>query len=100
MSDQIYTVAQIKEMLNPVFRQSNIRKAVLFGSYGKECANKESDLDLLVDSGLRGLKFAGLIEDVRKAVDKDVDVLDVSHVEEGSLIDTEIKATGIVIFEK
>ncbi|MCC8137802.1 MAG: nucleotidyltransferase domain-containing protein [Clostridiales bacterium] len=94
MSDEIYTISQIKDKLNPVFRRYNIKKAVLFGSYGCGCANVRSDLDLFVDSGLKGLKFIGLIEDVRRAVDKEVDVLDVSHVEENSEIDTEIKKPG------
>lgn len=76
------------------------RKAILFGSYGKGQATKESDIDLLVDSGLKGLGFVGLIEDVRAGVDKDVDVLDVTHVEKGSEIDLEIQKTGVLMYEK
>ncbi|MCD7717211.1 MAG: nucleotidyltransferase domain-containing protein [Lachnospiraceae bacterium] len=100
MSDGIYTVLQIKKMLTPVFQRYNIKKAVLFGSYGKGCANKNSDIDLLVDSGLKGLKFVGLIEDVRTVVDKDVDLFDVSHLEKDSEMDSEISKTGVVIYEK
>ncbi|MCD8011926.1 MAG: nucleotidyltransferase domain-containing protein [Lachnospiraceae bacterium] len=100
MSGEIYTVLQIKTILKPVFQRYNIKKAVLFGSYGKGCANGNSDLDLLVDSGLRGLKFVGLIEDVRTAVDKEVDVFDISHLEKNSEIDSEINRTGVVIYEK
>lgn len=59
-----------------------------------------SDVDLLVDSGLRGLKFIGLSEDVRKVLDKDIDIFDVTHIEPNSKIDYEIKSTGVLLYEK
>ena len=80
--------------------KNNVKKAVLFGSYVKGLANSESDVDLLLDSGLRGLKFVGLIEDVRSALDKDVDVFDSTHIVEGSRISSEIAKDGVVIYEK
>lgn len=100
MSDVIYTISQLKEKLIPIFIDNSIRRAVLFGSYGKGEATKESDIDLLVDSGLKGLSFVGLIEDIRTAVDKDVDIFDITHVEEGSKIDLEIQRTGVLVYEK
>ena len=47
----IYTVPQLRETLAPVFAQYGIRRAVLFGSYGKGTATETSDVDLLMDSG-------------------------------------------------
>ena len=44
---------------------------------------RKSDLDLLVDSKLRGLKFVGFMEDVRQAAGMPVDVFDISHIEQG-----------------
>lgn len=73
---------------------------MLFGSYGKGTANEKSDIDLLVDSGLRGLRFVGLINDVQQAVGKDVDLFDVKHIEAGSQIDREIKDTGVTLYEE
>ncbi|MCM1411485.1 MAG: nucleotidyltransferase domain-containing protein [Lachnospiraceae bacterium] len=100
MSETVYTMNQLKERLIPVFVDNSIKKAILFGSYGKGNATKESDIDLLVDSGLKGLRFVGLIEDIRAAVDKDVDVFDITHVEKGSKIDLEIEKTGVLMYEK
>lgn len=100
MSETVYTMNQLKERLIPVFVDNSIKKAILFGSYGKGSATKESDIDLLVDSGLKGLRFVGLIEDIRAAVDKDVDVFDIAHVEKGSKIDLEIEKTGVLMYEK
>ena len=63
-------------------------------------ANQNSDIDLLLDSGLRGLQFVGLIEDVRSALDKEVDVFDESHIIPNSKIFSEISKDGVVIYEK
>ena len=100
MSSAIYTIEQLKTMLIPIFILHGVKSAVLFGSYGKGLADTNSDSDILVDSSLRGLHFVGLIEDVRSKVDKNVDLLDVSHVEKDSEIDEEIKKTGVLLYEK
>ena len=99
MSD-VYTVPQLSAVLSPVFDRYGIRRAVLFGSYGKGTATEKSDIDLLVDSGLRGLHFVGFLDEVQRAVGKDVDLFDVSHIQAGSRIDREIQATGVVVYEK
>lgn len=89
-----------KMKLGPVLRKYGVKKALLFGSFAKGEETEKSDVDLCVDSGLRGLKFVGLIEEIRQALSgKMVDVLDVSHFEEGSVIAKEIARTGVVIYE-
>ena len=96
----VYTVPQLQAILSPVFDQYGIRRAVLFGSYGKGTATEKSDVDLLVDSGLRGLRFVGLLDDIQRAVGKDVDLFDVAHIQAGSRIDHEIRNTGVTVYEK
>ena len=96
----VYTLPQLRAVLAPVFMRYGIQKAVLFGSYGKGTATEKSDIDLLVDSGLRGLRFVGLMDDVQRAVGKDVDLFDVTHIQSGSRIDREIQATGVTVYEK
>ena len=100
MSDNIYTIDDIKKALHPVFVKHSVKKAVLFGSYVKGLADNRSDVDLFLDSGLKGLKFVGLIEDVRDALDKDVDVFDKTHIIANSKISSEISRDGVVIYEK
>ena len=87
------SIDAIRTTLTPVFRAHDVNRAVLFGSAAKGTATNKSDLDLLVDSDLRGLRFVGLIEDIRAAAGMPVDVLAPSHIEQGSLIDREIRAT-------
>lgn len=98
MSDKVYSIEEIRAILKPVFENNNIKKAILFGSYAKGYADKNSDVDLVVESCLKGLKFIGLIEDIHEALDKDVDVYDVTHIKPGSVLESEIASDGIVIF--
>lgn len=96
----MYTLEQLAACLTPVFRQNHVRKATLFGSYAKGSANQESDVDLMVDSGLRGLSFFGLLEDVCRALTCDVDMIDIVDIVPGSPVDKEIQSTGVVIYEQ
>ena len=100
MTEKIYSIPDIQTILRPIFVSNGVRRAVLFGSYGKGSANKKSDVDLFVDSGLKGLKFVGLTEEVRKALDKEIDMFDISHIEPNSRIEAEIGETGVLLYEQ
>ena len=100
MSDIVYSISNIQSLLNPVFKEYNIKKAILFGSYAKGLAAKNSDVDLLVDSGLKGLAFYGLLEDVVTALDKNVDLLDTSQIVPDSLVDKEILKKDIITYQR
>lgn len=94
------SIPELTKALTPVFKDYGISRAVLFGSVAKETATDKSDLDLLVDSGIHGLKFVGFMEAVRERAGMPVDIFDVSHIEAGSNIDREIRETGVTIYEK
>ena len=99
MSKNVYSIKKIRSRLSPIFSGYNVRSAILFGSYAKGCATEKSDIDLLVDSSLRGLQFFALFEDIREALDdKQVDLLDVTHIDSGSKIQQEIQNTGVRIY--
>ena len=94
----LYTIPELQETLKPVFAQHGVRSAVLFGSYSKGQATERSDVDLLVDSGLRGLAFFGLLESVCSTLKVPVDMIDVTQVEQGSPIEREIHKSGVKIY--
>lgn len=96
--DIVYTPKQIEEILKPVFDSYGINKAVLFGSYAKGTACKKSDIDLLVDSGLRGFTFFGFLDDVVNSLGKKVDIIDITEIVPGSDFEKDIKMTGVVIY--
>lgn len=93
-------VNTIQTELFPVFSRYGIKKAVLFGSVSKGTNTENSDIDIMVDSNLKGLKFLGLLEDIKKVSGMDVDLIDVSHIEKNSPVEIEILRTGRVIYEK
>jgi predicted nucleotidyltransferase len=97
---EVYTVDEIKKRIIPVFKENNIKKAVLFGSYASDAAHRKSDIDILVDSGLRGLKFCGFAYDVQTALEKDADIYDVYYLPENSPLADEIARTGMTIYER
>ncbi|MCL2108226.1 MAG: nucleotidyltransferase domain-containing protein [Oscillospiraceae bacterium] len=96
----VENIQTITEKLTPVFKTYGVRKAILFGSYAKGCAVEESDVDLMVDSGLRGLDFVGLLGEVCDNMDKQVDLIDTAQIIKGSKIENEINDTGVVIYER
>ncbi len=95
---KVYSIPELKQILAPVFASHGVKEAVLFGSYAKGTASEKSDVDLLVDSGLRGLSFYGLLESVCSALSVPVDLIDVSQVDQGSVVDQEITKTGVTIY--
>jgi hypothetical protein len=95
-----YTVEEIQSILEPVFKEHKTIRAILFGSYAKGCAKENSDIDILVDSGLKGLAFFGLLNDVTEALSKDVDLFDYQQFSPESTMFKEIHENGIIIYER
>lgn len=46
---QALTIDQIKEKAIPILKEAGVKRSSLFGSYGRNEQNEESDIDLLVD---------------------------------------------------
>jgi predicted nucleotidyltransferase len=94
----VYSIDEIRTCITPVLKECNVKSAVLFGSYSRGEADEDSDIDLLVDSGLRGLRFVGLIGYIRDALQKEVDVFDVTQLKPGSRRELAIKQSGVRIY--
>jgi len=88
----------IRDTLYPIFKDYNIKQAILFGSYAKGTARENSDIDIYVESGLKGLRFYGLLEDVTTSLGRPIDLIDASQIHKGSEIMDEIKRTGVVLY--
>ena len=70
----------------------------LFGSYAKGKATQTSDVDLLISTNVKGLKFYGLVEEIRTALHKRVDVLDMNQLKDNIELTEEIFKDGIKIY--
>lgn len=102
MTTKIYSIDEIKEMLKDILSNTDVEKVILFGSYSKNVATKNSDIDFLIDSKgkLKGLKFFAIIDMIKEKFDKNVDVIEISEINKNSKIEKEITKTGIVVYEK
>lgn len=97
MSKRVLALDEIMQAVAPVLRSYNITEAKVFGSYAKGCATPYSDVDIYVDSGLRGLSFFGLLEEIVCALPIPVDLVDKYTLIPGGELHTEIIKTGIDI---
>ncbi|NLK00095.1 MAG: nucleotidyltransferase domain-containing protein [Clostridia bacterium] len=102
MGSVILTEEMIRKKTVPIFRNYPVEKAVLFGSYSKNNVHSNSDVDLYIDTNneLKGLDFVGLLDILTETLGTEIDLIDRSHIEEGSLIFNEIQSGGTVIYEK
>ena len=102
MSEKIYTIEEIKEILKNILQNMPVYSVTLFGSYAKNTANKNSDLDLVIDTkeALMGFKLYSLITKIEETFNKQVDAFEKSEIIENSKIDKEIQKTGVVVYEK
>ena len=102
MSDKIYTIEEISSILYKMLKNKPVKKVTLFGSYAKNKASKNSDIDLVIDTNntLKGFKLIGLICEIEENLNKKVDGFEKSEIIENSKIDNEIKKTGVVVYEK
>lgn len=88
-------------MLSENLNNTDVQKAVLFGSYAKNTPTETSDIDILIDSNgkIKGLKFFAIIDMIREKFNKDIDVIEKSEIDRNSKIEREIEETRVVVYE-
>ena len=91
----LLSIADIKQKCADVFSRYDVHFCYLFGSYARETASPTSDVDLLVSSDVRGLKFYGLVEELRTTLHKKVDALDINQLNNNLDLAMEILKDGI-----
>lgn len=81
-----------------VFDKYEVNFCYLFGSYAKGKATPASDVDLLISANVKGLKFYGLVEEIRAVLHKKVDVLDMNQLKGNIELTEEILKDGVKIY--
>lgn len=94
----IVDIDYVKRKCSVVFDKYNVNFCYLFGSYSKGKAKPTSDVDLLISTDATGLKFYGLVEDIRTALHKKVDVLDINQLKDNFELTQEILKDGVKIY--
>ncbi|MBO4687694.1 MAG: nucleotidyltransferase domain-containing protein [Clostridiales bacterium] len=94
----LVTVDYIRRKCLPILEKYEVDYCYLFGSYAKGRATEKSDIDLLLSTKIRGIRFFGLVEELREALHKKVDVLDVNQLEGNLALTKEVLKDGIKIY--
>ena len=82
MSEKVYTIEEIKKILKKLLKNMPVENVVLFGSYAKNEATKDSDLDFVIDTKekLIGFKLFSLITKIEETFNKDIDAFEKSEI--------------------
>lgn len=94
----ILTIEDIKENCESIFEKYSVKYCILFGSYAKSIAKEDSDVDLLIATEVKGLKYYDMVEKIRESLHKKVDILDVAQLKDNIDLINEILKDGIRIY--
>ena len=93
----VLSIESIKKVLVPILEKHNIKYCYLFGSYARNEARENSDVDLLIDTDITGLAFFELVEEIRETLHKKIDLLRLCDLSTNNPIVLEILKDGVRI---
>ncbi|HEN0128855.1 TPA: nucleotidyltransferase domain-containing protein [Streptococcus agalactiae] len=82
----VYTIEEIKEKIQPIAEKYELPVVYLFGSYARQEADDESDIDIAVSvQGLdiTGFELLDLEDEIKNVFSRPVDFLVVEDIEVG-----------------
>ncbi len=88
----------IRKICIEIFSEYDVDYCYLFGSYAKGKATDTSDVDLMISTGVKGLRFYELVERLREALHKKVDVLDFKQLVNNEALLNDVLKEGIRIY--
>ena len=96
------SVAEIKAVVEPIVRDTQVEKLVLFGSYAKGTASENSDIDLYLSSNgaITGLAFYDLKAQIEDAFAPSIDLFPDLDILPNSPVAKHISESGVVIYER
>lgn len=101
--NKIYSVSEIRDMVFPIAEEYGVEKVILFGSYAKNEATSNSDVDLLISKGMlcKYQDYVAFFEKLERVFNKNVDLITTSSLESCSNdFRDNVYKEGIVIYER
>lgn len=84
----IYSIEELKSRITPVAKKYNLRAVYVFGSYARNEATDDSDIDVLIDRDGSTVKslfdLGGLYNDLCDSIGKEVDLVTMQTLEQDS----------------
>ena len=96
----LLTMEDIRRICGEQLSAYPISYCYLFGSYARGTATENSDVDLLVSGEVKGLRFYGLVDALKNALKKNVDVLTPGQLTQNPELMDNILREGIKVYEK
>ena len=99
--DEEHGVLERDELINicsEILSEYDVDYCYLFGSYAKGKASGSSDVDLMISAKVTGLKYYELVERLREALHKKVDMLDTKQLLKNETLLNEVLKEGIRIY--
>jgi len=94
----ILTIDKIKSTCNAIMSKYDIQYCYLFGSYAKGYPSENSDVDLFISSSITGLKYFGLVEELRENLKKKVEIINQDQIKNNFDLMNEILKDGVKIY--
>ena len=83
-----FTLDELKKRIIPIAQKYNLRAVYLFGSYARNEATEQSDVDILIDrtgSKIRGMFDMGaLYEDLSASIGREIDLVTTQTLQQQS----------------
>ncbi|MBQ4452428.1 MAG: nucleotidyltransferase domain-containing protein [Clostridia bacterium] len=95
----ILTLDEIRRVCREILSAYPVSFCYLFGSYARGHAGESSDVDLLISGEVEGLRFYGLVEALKNAMKKNVDVLTPSQLQNNPELLENVLRDGIRLYD-
>jgi predicted nucleotidyltransferase len=83
-----YTTNKIKQIVVPIAQKYGVKRIALFGSYARNEAKEDSDIDFVIEKGaIRVIEFFGFINDLEDELGTSVDVLTYDSLKKSFIAD-------------
>ena len=99
MSEQVYTRDEIIHVVLPLLKKYRAESAILFGSYARQEADAQSDIDLVVIGGPQfdPTDIFCLADDLHRLTGKPVDVYEQREINAGTEFYNTVFSEGVQI---
>lgn len=104
-----FSIDELKQRITPIAQKYDLRAVYLFGSYARNEATDQSDVDILIDragSKIKGMFDMGaLYEELSASVGKQIDLVTMQTLEQQStrqrtpLFVSNVESERVIIYE-
>lgn len=99
MKEYVYSRKELIDIIIPILRKYKAEQAILFGSYARQEADAQSDIDLLVIGGAQfdPTDVFCIADELHRVTGKQVDVYELREINAGTDFFHAIFAEGVKI---